>query len=84
VNRCRRPNSKTPIGTKCPGGLAVGAGRGSSEEVSHRDLAGPWVGLDGSSSVEDVVTQEGVERFGVIVPYPIVIDVEVGEERLVE
>jgi hypothetical protein len=54
------------------------------QDVGHGDLAGFLVGLDGSSGVEDLFVQEGVKRLGVVMPYPVLIDVEVSEERLVE
>ena len=54
------------------------------QDVGHGDLAGLAVGQDGSPGVEDVLAQEGVKWLGVVMPYPIVVDVEVGEERLVE
>lgn len=62
----------------------MGAGRGPSEDVGHGDLAGLAVGLDGSASIKGVWVEEGVEGFGVVAVEAVVVDVEVGEERLVE
>ena len=50
------------------------------QDVGHGDLASLWAIQDGSSGVEDLFTQEGAKRLGVVMPYAIVVDVEVVEE----
>jgi hypothetical protein len=57
---------------------------GSSQDVCHREAAGSRVDLDGASGVEYAVVEQGVERWGVLAVDAFFVDVEVGEERLVE